>query len=291
MPIPATDQDMIEAVRAFVDEYDVFPFFSDDDPDSEHLHELWDEWRETDRDLPTPMMIEARFGSMLNAFFLAGPWKVLAENAGERDPERPGQAISPEMFPTMRGAMGMPDITFEPTTTRALVANGIISLAWRNGPIEAVHGGGGPEAIEDGDMMRINASICRAVCDAISGEDLFGDLLAARRAILDPRRVLPTGETIWELAEGYVREVIDHANGEIAGLAAAGSAREPRGRLPVPDLPRRERAPLGRHSVVALRHRCVPREDRRPRSSVHAEGATTTALHRPQSSSGRAPGP
>jgi hypothetical protein len=128
-----------------------------------------------------------------------------------------------------------------------LAAVGIVNSAWRNSPVEDWHAGGGP--LTDGAMLRINAHTTWRVREivrrwrselgmaqewpAATLDDLDvdeTDLLAVRiwRWLVRPRRRLPIGMTLAELAGDGLHEYGDHADtalGSLAGTAERRGAR------------------------------------------------------------------
>lgn len=76
-----------------------------------------------------------------------------------------------------------------------LAATRITLALWRNTPVENWHAGKSP--LHDGTMMRINAATTRIVRSMLSFDHV--DWIAVGLAIVDPSRVLPTGQSVLEL--------------------------------------------------------------------------------------------
>ncbi|MFB7949557.1 hypothetical protein ACFC6L_32140 [Kitasatospora phosalacinea] len=76
-----------------------------------------------------------------------------------------------------------------------LAATRITLVLWRNTPVEDWHAGKSP--LHDGMMMRINTATTRIVRSMLSFDHV--DWIAVGLAIVDPSRVLPTGQSVLEL--------------------------------------------------------------------------------------------
>ncbi|MFB9430623.1 hypothetical protein [Streptoalloteichus tenebrarius] len=119
-----------------------------------------------------------------------------------------------------------------------LAAVGLVNSAWRNSPVEDWHAGDGP--LSDGDMLRINSHTTSRVRDMVRrwrtdcGIDAHApvayldeldieaiDWLAGKlcRWLTDPRRRLPTGIALADLAGDNLGEYTDHAWGVLGGVA------------------------------------------------------------------------
>ncbi|XVQ09532.1 hypothetical protein ACQP1W_44575 [Spirillospora sp. CA-255316] len=76
-----------------------------------------------------------------------------------------------------------------------LAATRITLALWRNTPVENWHAGRSP--LHDGTMMRINAATTRLVRSMLSFDHV--DWVAVGLAMVNPSRVLPTGQSVLEL--------------------------------------------------------------------------------------------
>ncbi|MER5747126.1 hypothetical protein ABT097_28140 [Streptomyces sp. NPDC002225] len=76
-----------------------------------------------------------------------------------------------------------------------LAATRITLALWRNTPVENWHAGKSP--LHDGTMMRINAATTRIVRSMLSFDHV--DWIGLGLAIVNPTRVLPTGQSVLEL--------------------------------------------------------------------------------------------
>ncbi|MFJ8046050.1 hypothetical protein ACIRBX_36610 [Kitasatospora sp. NPDC096147] len=76
-----------------------------------------------------------------------------------------------------------------------LAATRITLAVWRNTPVENWHAGTSP--LHDGTMMRINVATTRLVRSMLSFDHV--DWIAVGLAIVNPSRVLPTGQSVLEL--------------------------------------------------------------------------------------------
>lgn len=76
-----------------------------------------------------------------------------------------------------------------------LAATRITLALWRNTPVENWHAGRSP--LHDGTMMRINAATTRLVRSMLSFDHV--DWVAVGLAVVDPSRVLPTGQSVLDL--------------------------------------------------------------------------------------------
>ncbi|MEV6057317.1 hypothetical protein [Streptomyces sp. NPDC052107] len=76
-----------------------------------------------------------------------------------------------------------------------LAATRITLAVWRNTPVENWHAGESP--LHDGTMMRINAATTRLVRSMLSFDHV--DWIGLGLAIVNPSRVLPTGQSVLEL--------------------------------------------------------------------------------------------
>ncbi|WP_432127793.1 hypothetical protein [Streptomyces sp. bgisy082] len=76
-----------------------------------------------------------------------------------------------------------------------LAATRITLALWRNTPVENWHAGKSP--LHDGTMMRINAATTRIVRSMLSFDHV--NWIAVGLAIVNPSRVLPTGQSVLEL--------------------------------------------------------------------------------------------
>nr|WP_202523955.1 hypothetical protein [Kitasatospora sp. SID7827] len=76
-----------------------------------------------------------------------------------------------------------------------LAATRITLAVWRNTPVENWHAGTSP--LHDGTMMRINVATTRLVRSMLSFDHV--DWIAVGLAVVDPSRVLPTGQSVLEL--------------------------------------------------------------------------------------------
>lgn len=76
-----------------------------------------------------------------------------------------------------------------------LAATRITLSLWRNTPVENWHAGKSP--LHDGTMMRINAATTRIVRSMLTFDHV--DWIAVGLAIVNPSRVLPTGQSVLEL--------------------------------------------------------------------------------------------
>ncbi|MFG2698017.1 hypothetical protein [Kitasatospora sp. NPDC048407] len=76
-----------------------------------------------------------------------------------------------------------------------LAATRITLALWRNTPVENWHAGKSP--LHDGTMMRINAATTRIVRSMLSFDHV--DWIAVGLAIVNPSRVLPTGQSVLEI--------------------------------------------------------------------------------------------
>jgi hypothetical protein len=104
-----------------------------------------------------------------------------------------------------------------------LAALGLVNAAWRNTCIENWHAEG---RMHDGDMLRINshaswrvrqimrrwsretglmAGACTSVLDNVPAEDVWQLAIRVYRWLVNPRRTLPTGATLAQLARDACR--------------------------------------------------------------------------------------
>jgi hypothetical protein len=125
-----------------------------------------------------------------------------------------------------------------------LAAVGIVNSGWRNSPVEDWHAGDGP--LSDGDMLRVNAHTTWRVREitrrwrteiGLTAASPTADLdeldtnnfdgLAARiyQWLINPRRRLPTGVTLADLAGGGLDEFTTHVDGTLGGLALTAERR------------------------------------------------------------------
>jgi hypothetical protein len=158
--------------------------------------------------------------------------------------------MSPQREEALLDAVLRHQVGIDPSRVAAvldLAAVGIVNSGWRNSPVEDWHAGDGP--LTDGDMLRVNAhttwrvrEIMRrwraevgltarspmAALDGLDTDDI--DRLAVRifRWLVNPRRRLPTGVTLADLAGDDLGEFTDHVDGTLGGFAATAERREPR---------------------------------------------------------------
>lgn len=149
--------------------------------------------------------------------------------------------MTPEAEEAMVGRMLRHQVGIDPDRLDQvldLAAVGIVNSTWRNSPVEDWHAGTGP--LDDGDMLRINAyttwrvrRICRRwradvglrrdsdadILDELHADDL--DWLAVRifRWMTDPKRRLPIGVTLGELAGAGLSELVDHVDLTLGSMA------------------------------------------------------------------------
>lgn len=201
---------MLDALETFLADVEL-----EDLTDEDAVEQSYDDWTEDAEDIysfesgvPSSMAIAARFGCLFNAIVFTD---TIGAAPADADDERQIEFIAKEVAD--KGG------ELSEASRRAVIANGLAHFIWRNGPIEAIHGGGGLEALSDGDMMRTNALVSHLVAKNLTAPDkLPADLLRLRRDLLDPRREWPTGETLWGLCEGFIGELVKSVNGSIAGV-------------------------------------------------------------------------
>jgi hypothetical protein len=178
-------------------------------------------WRESHRDrkLPTVSQITGRFSGWMNAEALAGL------EVGE-----PSVLPDPTLPPELElGGIRIGDyLPFDTEQERWLVSIGVVLGSWRNGPFENVHAGDGLGAVDDGEMMRSNASLVREVAAELAAhDDLHAALLAVRRLVVDPMRELPDGRTVKQVCGPLYKDAVRHANGFVATMVHRLHGNEP----------------------------------------------------------------
>lgn len=118
-----------------------------------------------------------------------------------------------------------------------LAAAGFVNNAWRNSPVENWHASGG--RLRDGDMLRINSHTTNRVRDIVRrwrtdcridaqsptstldtlDLDAIDSLIAKiYRWLIDPRRKLPIGLTLADIAGHDLDEYADHAAETLGGM-------------------------------------------------------------------------
>ncbi|MFS8102087.1 hypothetical protein LFM09_33675 [Lentzea alba] len=128
-----------------------------------------------------------------------------------------------------------------------MAAVGLVNGAWRNSPVEDWHAGDGP--LSDGDMLRINSHTTRRVRDmlrrwrtdcSIDAHSPTADLNTVDvdtvewllrklyRWLTDPKRKLPIGLTLADIAGDGLDEFTDHAADTLGAVAVLAEERSTR---------------------------------------------------------------
>ncbi len=155
-------------------------------------------------------------------------------------------SISPEHEAQIIGELLRDQLGIDPCLLRPIIdlaALGLVNSAWRNSPVENWHA---DARITDGEMLRINSHTTwrfhqrlirwvgeRGLSSHGSTSDLDQipveevDHLAGRlcRWLVNPRRKLPTGTTLRELAGNDLPDYRDHAAEALEGFAAQAKDR------------------------------------------------------------------
>lgn len=155
-------------------------------------------------------------------------------------------AISPAREAQLINELLRDRVGIDPEELRPVVdlaALGLVNSAWRNSPVEDWHADG---RLGDADMLRINSHTTWRVRQRLDGwiaeaglhadgpaSDLDRvpaadvDRLAFRvfRWLVNPRRKLPTGMTLGELADGSLDDYENHADQALGSFAAQAELR------------------------------------------------------------------